>query len=223
MFSKNSQRTRSFVVIGLGRFGGAVATELTRLGNRVLGIDSDEAAVARYADQLSDVAVADARDEDAIKESGAGAYDVGVVGIGVNLEANILCTMNLRLAGMDTIWVKAQNRTHHRILSRLHVDRVIEPEREIGAHVAQLLHMPMMRDSASLGNGRHVQVLVVPERLRGHPLSPPEVEHQHDIRVLSLMRGDQLLPLTEPAQLAPDDRLILLGRPEALRSFAKTL
>lgn len=221
MRRRNANRARTFVVIGLGRFGGSVATALARYGNRVMGIDNDEACVARYADVLSDAVVADARDEEAIKEVGAEAYEVGVVGIGASLEANILCTMNLRLAGVKTVWVKAQSRTHHRILSRLGADRVIEPERETGAHVAQLLDIPTLRDSASLGNGRHVQVLIIPERLEGAELAPATLEAKHDVRALALMRGDTVLPAEQPSVLKADDRLILLGRPDALRAFAR--
>jgi len=87
------ERNRSFAVIGLGTFGSTVATELSKFGNHVLGLDVDERRVARQADALAEAIIADGRDEDALREAGVGNYDVGVVAIGEDLEANILCTM----------------------------------------------------------------------------------------------------------------------------------
>ncbi len=108
-----SQRT--FAVIGLGQFGRTVALELTRLGDRVIGIDDTEARVAPLADRIAHAIVADARDDAALREAGVAECDVAVVAIGENLEANILAAMNLKLIGVPAVWAKAQSRTHHRI------------------------------------------------------------------------------------------------------------
>ena len=121
-------KSRSFAVIGLGTFGSTVASELSNFGNHVLGIDCNEQNVARLADTLSEAIIADGKDEAALKEAGLADYDVAIIAIGEDLEANILCTMNIKLIGVETIWVKALNKTHHRILSRLGADRVILPE-----------------------------------------------------------------------------------------------
>jgi len=94
-----ADKTRSFAVIGLGRFGGTVATELARFGNRVLGIDIAEPVAARFADSLAQVLIADGKDENALREAGLEHYDVAIVAIGEDLEANILCAMNARLPG----------------------------------------------------------------------------------------------------------------------------
>ena len=163
----SKRKTRSFAVIGLGTFGTIVASELARFGNHVLGIDALERNVAQVADTLAEAVIADGRDEQALREAGVGNYDVAVVAIGEDLEANILCTMNVKLLGVPTIWVKAMSRTHHRILTKLGADRVIQPEQEIGRHIAQMLHNPLVRDYVSLGNGFHVVDFRVPESLDG--------------------------------------------------------
>lgn len=113
------QKKRSVAVIGLGTFGTTVASELMRFGNHVLGIDTTERNVTRVADTLSEALIVDGRDEQALREAGVGNYDVAVVAIGEDLEANILCTMNLKVIGVPTIWVKAVSRTHHRILTKI--------------------------------------------------------------------------------------------------------
>jgi len=215
-----SKQSRSFAVIGLGTFGSTVATELSKFGNYVLGIDVDDRRVARQADVLAEAVIADGRDEDALREAGVGSYDVGVVAIGEDLEANILCTMNIKLLGVDTIWVKALNRTHHRILAKLGADRIIQPEHEVGQHIAQVLHNPLIRDYVSLGNGFHIVDFHMPERVDEKPLASFKLEENYELRCLGVMRGTAFLSSHEPdVTLTADDKLLSLGRRQNLRTF----
>ncbi len=218
------QKTRSFAVIGLGTFGTTVASELARFGNHVLGIDTVERNVANVADTLAEAVIADGRDEQALREAGVGKYDVAIVAIGEDLEANILCTMNTRLLGVKTVWVKAITRTHHRILAKLGADRVIQPEQEIGRHIAQMLHNPLVRDYVSLGNGFHVVDFRVPESLNEKSVGAVGLFDDFELRVLGLMRGGDFISCENgEAELRTDDKLLLLGRRENLRRFGDSL
>lgn len=215
---------RSFAVIGLGTFGGTIAAELARFGNRVLGIDVAERPVADLADLLAETVIADGTDEAALREAGVGQYDVVVVAIGDNLEASIVCTMNLRLIGAKCIWAKAMSRTHHRILTKLGADRVIHPELEVGQQIAQVLHNPAVQDYVGLGNGFIVVTIVVPERLDGRSLDSLGIGQRHEVRCLGMMRGTTFhSPEAADIALEPDDRLLLLGRRAELRVFGDSL
>lgn len=212
-----------FVVIGLGTFGSTVALELARAGEHVLGIDRHERHVARVADELAEAIIADARDEDALREAGVGSYGTVVIGIGEDLEASMLATMNARLLGVKQVWVKAKTRTHHRILVKLGADRVILPEQEIGRHVAQVLHNPQVRDYVSLGNGFHVVEYVAPETLDGRTLASLKLA-EFDLRALGLMRGTEFVGCAAPETLLKtDDKLLLLGRRLEFRRFGEFL
>lgn len=215
-------RPRSFAVIGLGTFGSTIATDLVGFGNPVLGIDIDERKASAMADTLTETIIADGRDDLALREAGVGNYDVAVVAIGEDLEANILCTMNVKLIGVPVIWVKALNRTHHRILARLGIDRVLLPEQEIGHHVAQVLHNPLLRDYVSLGNGYHVVDLTVPEHFDGLTVGTDIDIGKHDLHCLGAMRGTTFLPVEGPVgpQLTAGDKLLLIGKRADLRAFA---
>lgn len=216
-----ANKPRSFAVIGLGTFGSTVASELARFGNHVLGIDLQEGAVRRLADVLSQAVIADGRDEEALREAGLGGYDVAVVAIGEGLEANILCTMNAKLLGVPSIWVKAISRTHHRILLKLGAQRIVQPEQEIGRHIAQMLHNPLVRDYVSLGNGYHVVDFKIPSELNGHRLREIGLMRRFDLRALGLMRATEFHACdTGDVALSTDDKLLLLGRRENLRRFA---
>lgn len=213
-------KVRSFAVIGLGTFGSTVASELARFGNPVLGIDIQERNVARLAGVLSEVIIADGKDEAALKDAGVGNYDVAIVAIGEDLEANILCTMNVKLLGVETIWVKALNKTHHRILTKLGADRVILPEQEVGQHIAQMLHNSLIRDYVSLGNGYHIVDFKVPAPLHGKAVKDPSLFAKYEVRALGVMRDTKFLSCESGELLLLEgDKLLLLGTRTMLRQF----
>ncbi len=218
------EKKRAFGVIGLGNFGSTVAKELTRFGNHVIGIDIDEARVSAHADILAQALIVDARDDAALKEAGLGECDTALVAMGSDLEASILSAINLKLVGVETIWAKARTKTHHRILSRLGVDRIVHPEVEVGQHIAQVLHNPLVRDYVSLGNGYHVVNFRIPKSLEGKTLNDLPHNEKYNLRCIGVMRGTQFIGQDgESCTLNRDDLLLLLGQRSDLRKFAASL
>lgn len=215
---------RTFGVIGLGNFGSTVAKELQRFGNDVIGIDISEARVTQHAETLSQAMIVDARDDAALREAGFGECDIAVVAMGSDLEASILAAINLKLVGVPTVWAKATTKTHHRILSKLGVDRIVHPEVEIGQHIAQVLHNPLVRDYVSLGNGYHVVNFRIPESLEGKSLNDLPHGDTYNLRCIGVMRGTEFVGQDGAAcQLQRDDLLLLLGQRKDLRDFASSL
>lgn len=217
-------KARIFGVVGLGNFGSTVAKELQRFGNHVIGIDLSERVVSAHTEELSQALIVDARDDAALKEAGFADCDVGLVSMASDFEASVLAAMNLRLIGVPVIWAKARTRTHHRILSKLGVDRVVHPEVEMGQHISQVMHNPLVRDYVSLGNGYHVVNLRIPESLQGKSLS--ELSHREDfnLRCIGVMRGTDFVGQDgDNCVLEGDDLLLLLGKRDDLRRFATSL
>ena len=215
---------RTFGIIGLGAFGSTVGKELQRFGNHVIGVDLDDKVVSNHVDALSQALIVDARDDEALREAGVGECDIALIAMADDLESSILAAMNLRMLGVETIWAKARTRTHHRILSKLGVDRVIHPEVEVGQHIAQVLHNPLVRDYVSLGNGYHVVNFRVPEALTGRKLSELNYGDAHGLRCIGVMRGSEFVGSdAADCTLEGDDLLLLLGQRGALRDFADSL
>ena len=211
-------------MIGLGAFGSAVAGELARFGNQVIGVDLDERRVSAMASTLSAAVILDTTDDMALKEAGIDQYDVALIAIGRDIQASILTTMNLKMLGIRTIWVKASNKTHHRILSKLGADRVILPEQEMGKHIAQMLNNPMLQDYVSLGNGFSVVNIVIPARLMGRDIASLGIGKDYDLRLLGMMRGTEFRTCDTPhLALQEEDKLILLGKRPELRRFGDGL
>lgn len=215
---------RSFVVIGLGIFGSTVALELARFGNHVVGIDIDERRVNAHAEDLSRALILDSKEDGALKEAAIDESEVALIAMGSDIEASILTAINLKTLGMKTIWAKATSKNHHRILSKLGVDRVIHPEQEVGLHIAQVLHNPLVRDYVSLGNGFHVVNFRIPESLEGKTLTDLPLASDHDLRCIGVMRGSEFVGHDGAScTLQADDLLLLLGRRQDLRDFAGSL
>lgn len=213
-----------FAVIGLGRFGSAASLELMRLGHQVIGIDSNSKFINRLADQLSHAVIADATDELALQELDIAGCDTVLVAIGENLEASILCVLNLKNIGVSQVWVKATSKAHHMILSRLGVSRIIHPEEEMGVKVAQALNYPMVSQYMALGNNQYLVEIDVSPRLEGHRINELLADGAAFVKVVLVKRRDKLLsPVATDFVLERHDSLILAGSLEILKSLAPKL
>ena len=116
---------RTFAVIGLGRFGAAMATTLSQLGHEVIGIDGDDDRVTALADQVSHTVKLDATHERALRAAGIKDVDVAVVSIGENIESRLLVVTLVKELGIPNIVAKAVTPLHGRILEKLGVSRVL--------------------------------------------------------------------------------------------------
>lgn len=210
---------QQIIVIGLGVFGATIATELTRLGHEVLGIDVIDQRVDRLAEQITHAVIADVTDASTLEELNAGHYDVAVVAIGRNVEATILATMQLRELGVKKVWAKALSNQHHNILTRLGATRVIGPEFEMGMRVAQELNYPMVNDYISLGNDEFVVEVIASEKLS--EISVGKLTDGGKVSVLIVKRGEDINRNPTPAfVLQPGDQLVMSGALPELRKLA---
>ncbi|MGB3721679.1 MAG: TrkA family potassium uptake protein [Pacificimonas sp.] len=216
-----SKRKRSFAVIGLGRFGSRVARELVAYGNNVIGVDADPNLVSPIADDLTEAVIADARDEAALREAGVASYDAAIVAIGSNLEASVLCHMNLQNLGIEQITVKAFDLRHARILKALGATDIVIPEQDAGEHIAQRLHNPLIVDYMSVCEGNYVALVNAPSRCIGKSIEALRQEKSSIIHLIGIMRSDTYLSpvTTEDLHVAKGDRILIQGSRAAIRDF----
>ena len=127
---------KSYIVIGLGRFGAELATRLYACGEEVMAIDVNEGLVDKIADRVTRAVAADARDIDVLKKLGVGNFDRAIVAMGSDLAASALITMNLKSLNVPFIMCKAQDDTYKAILEKLGANKVIIPEWEMADKLA---------------------------------------------------------------------------------------
>jgi trk system potassium uptake protein TrkA len=210
------------VVIGLGRFGAAVAITMTELGHEVLGIDSDLENVQRLASKLSHVVQADATEQETLERLGLKDFDTAVVAIGENLEASILATLNLRLLGMRHIISKARTQPHGEILRRVGAHRVVFPEWDTGKSLAQAGLIDSITDSFEVTDSFLVVRVVAPQRFDGQRLGECGLGQADPLSVLVRWRSEVLEVTPEDdVTLSAGDVLVVAGRREQiLKAFS---
>lgn len=128
---------KQFAVIGLGRFGLSVCKELQDSGAQVLAVDIDEEKVKEAAAFVSQGIVANCANEETVVELRLDDYDMVMVSIGADVNSSILATLVVKEAGAKTVWVKANDKFHGKILSKIGADHIIMPERDMGIRVAR--------------------------------------------------------------------------------------
>jgi trk system potassium uptake protein TrkA len=214
---------KQFAVIGLGGFGESVALELMRLGHDVLGIDFSEEKANRMADKLTQTVIANASDEEALRELDLHRFDAVLIAIGEHIEVSVLCTMHVISLEAREVWVKAITPTHHKIVEKLGASRVFHPEYEMGLRVAQSLAHPNMLDYISLGDNYFVIEIRPGEVLEDRPLSELRIDDK-EVRLLAIKHGQSVSLNPSPDQrLRRNDHLVLVGEEEALRHFSENL
>lgn len=221
---------KSFVVIGLGRFGSAMATTLAGLGHDVIGIDADDDKVRQVADMVSLAMELDVTDEKALRGAGINDVDVAVVSIGENLEASLLVVTLLQELGIKRIVAKAVSPLHGRILEKLGVARVVFPEREMAIRIAHSLVVPNVLDVIELSGEYSIVEVTAPEEFVGKTLRDIGLRSRFGLTTIAIKHHSPqgVLQSTNIAP-GPDDVvqsgdvLALLGSNEKLGQLDRTL
>ena len=221
---------RSFAVIGLGRFGSAMANTLVELGQDVIGIDSDDDRVRRLADVVSQAVQLDATDLRALKEVGVQDVDVAVVSIGENIEASLLVVMQVMELGVKQLIAKAVTPLHGRILQKLGVKRVIYPERDMAIRVAHSLVVPNSLDYIELSRDFSIVEIPAPGEFVGKSLKQLELRPRYGLTLIAVKRRPDNSD-GEVTNIAPSadevieagDVLSLLGANERLAQLSRLL
>lgn len=133
-----SEHGKSVLVVGLGRFGSAVATTLDQMGQDVLAVDRDMELTTRWSAYFP-TAQADMTDVMAVEQIGAADFDTAVVAIGDSVEASVITAGNLLDAGIADLWAKSVSKEHARILQRIGARHIINAETDAGKRVGHLV------------------------------------------------------------------------------------
>jgi trk system potassium uptake protein len=223
-------KRKQFGVIGLGRFGSAIAITLTELGHDVIGVDGDEARVQQLADIITHSLQIDATDEKALRAAGIQDVDVAVVSIGENIESSLLVVMQLRELGIQTVVAKAVTPLHGRILEKLGVSRVIFPEREMAIRIAHSLVIPNVIDYIELSRDFSIVEVPAPEAFVGRTLKQLELRPRLGLTLIAVKRRSDAsgAVVTNIAPAADEtirhgDILALLGSNERLNQLDQLL
>lgn len=210
----------SVVVIGLGRFGGAVAQSLISLGHDVMGIDRKEELVQVWADRLTHAVQADSTNENVMLQLGVADFSHAIVAIGSDLAASLMTLMVLTELGIKDIWVKAMNPEHGQIAQRIGAHHVVYPEADMGARVAHLITGRMM-DFIEFEDGFAIAKIHAPADTHHKSLLESHVRSRYGVTIVGVKRANRDFEHALPeTRILPGDLLIVSGPTRKIELFA---
>lgn len=213
---------KTFVVIGLGRFGTAVATELCELGHEVLAIDASEEGVQQVADRVTHAVAGDARDPAVLRALGVRNYDCAIVAVGDDVGNSALITLNLKEIGVKRVICKAQSHVHRKVLEKIGADRVVFPEQEMALRLARNLANGDILNFIELSEEYSIMECRCPRQWQGKSIRELDVRARHRLNIIAIRRGGGMTisPGGEYA-LQEEDELVVLGRNEDIREVER--
>ncbi|MBQ3080301.1 MAG: TrkA family potassium uptake protein [Clostridia bacterium] len=189
---------RSFLVIGLGRFGFHLAKELSSLGAEVFAVDTDEEIVQEISEFVSSAQIADCTDEDVVDSIGVSNFDECFVCMGSDFADSIEITLLLRERGAKRIICKTDSERHAKLLMRCGADEIIYPERD-EAHRAARRHVTKHAfDYYPLSDDFAVFEISPIDAWVGKTVSELSLRNRHNINVIGVMRSSALIPVISP-------------------------
>ena len=207
-----SKEKKSFLIVGLGRFGISLCEKLAELGQTVIGVDGQQAPVLEMSEKIDVAAQLDVSDENALIKVGAKEVDVAIVTIGEALENSILCTSILSDLGVPLLISRASNMLHAKVLKRVGADKIVFPEWDMGDKMAESLVYPWYSSFTRIDGGDFVlgKVRPLPEML-GKSMADLRFSQRYNVIVILLeSEGKQSTP-SPVRPFGANDRLWVLG------------
>ena len=209
---------KTFLVIGLGRFGTSVATELCSLGNEVLAMDIHEDLVQAAAANVTHAVTADARDPEVLRALAVRNFDCAVVAVGGDVGGSALITMLLKELEVPQVVCKAQSHVHRRVLEKIGADRVVFPEHEMGVKLAQGLTHSNILNFIELSEQYGIVEVSPPRQWRGMTLKEVDVRRNFQVNIVAIrddMTGEMMVAPGGDYVMRETDTLFLLGEDSA--------
>ena len=212
---------QSVFVVGLGRFGSAVALELEDLGHEVLAMDATEALVQSFSSKVTHVVTGDATEPEVLRSLGVEQFSHAVVAIGDNVEASILCVAALVDVGVDEIWAKAITQAHARILKLVGATKVVFPERDMGIRLAHQVTGQMI-DYIEIDEDFALVETGPPTDLQGKTLLEAQLRAKYGVTVVSIKPLGGSFTYATPESLLEECAVLLVaGEKESVERFAR--
>ena len=197
MFSRSKKDKRTYGIVGLGRFGYALAVELASAGAELLVVDGHEEKVREVREYTENAYVIRSFDKKSLSETGIQNCDVAVVCIGEKMDTSILTTLNLRALGIPKVISKAKSAEHGEILEKLGAD-VVFPERDMAVRLAHKLEDARLLDFVQLSEKLNVSKFAVSEAIVGTTVMSADLRKRFGVNIIAIENGNSLNEYISP-------------------------
>jgi len=190
---------KTYAVLGLGRYGKAVAEELVNSGAEVLAVDIDQKNVNNAIETIPVCKCADITQPETMKRLGISNIDVVIVAIASSLEASVMAVTLCKEAGVEMVIVKCGNEMHQEILSRVGADKVIFPEKESGIRLAKNLLTSGFSEMIELSEEVSMVEFTIRDEWVGKTLIELNLRKKYSMNVVAIRSGDSINTTVDPA------------------------
>ncbi len=221
MFKKSKDEKNTYGIIGLGRFGYALALELAQMGADLIVLDADEEKVRELREYTESAFVVKNLDKKTMTETGIQNCDIAIVCIGEHLDTSILTTLNLVSLGVPHIIAKAQSAEHGEILEKLGAD-VVFPEKDIALRLAHRLEAPTVLDYIRLSEKLNISKLIVPLSIIGKTVIEADIRGRFGVNIIAIENGKDITEIVRPDYVFKSgDILFVSGDREGLSKLSE--
>ena len=194
---KNKIEKTTFAIVGLGRFGGALATELAESGAELIVIDRDEEKVREIRELTENAFVVHTLDKKALLETGIQNCDIAIVCIGEHMDTSILVTLNLVGMGIPKVIAKATSPEHGEILEKLGAE-VVYPERDMAIRVASRLVRSKVVNYIQLSEKINISKLHVPDCIAGKTVVEAGLRTKFGLNIIAVENNGEVVEAIKP-------------------------
>lgn len=220
MFKKKSNEKNTYGIVGLGRFGHALALELAAAGAELVVLDKEE-KVRELREYTENAYVVHALDKKTLSETGVQNCDVAVVCIGEQLDISILTTLNLVSLGVPTVISKASSMEHGEILEKIGA-QVVYPERDMAVRLAHRLEAVRMLDFIQLSEKLNISKMIMPERSVGKTVVEANLRGRFGVNIIAVENDGKLIEtITPDYAFKKGDIAYISGSKEALNRLSE--
>lgn len=206
------KQLKQFAIIGMGRFGTAVASTLLSLGHEVLAIDKDENRIKEISTSATHAVIADATNENALKSLGLHNFDCVIVSMGFDIQASILATLILKDMGVKKIIAKAVSDLHGKVLSKTGATTVIYPEKDMAEKIAKSLVSLNILNMIEIARNACLVEINAPKIMVGKSIKELNLSQKYNLNIVALKRQNEVKVILSPEDvLQVDDTLLVIG------------
>ena len=214
---------KSFCVIGLGKFGQALAVSLTRRGHQVMVLDENEHIVNAFADHVTNAMIGDPTNEQTLRASGAAEYDCVVVSISGNINDTILITMLLKEIGAPYIVARATSDLEKKVLEKVGANRVVFPEQEMGEKLAGMLESKDILDKLQFSDRFSIVEIPIPESWVGKSPMQLSLRSRFGVTVIAVTdkRGEMTINIDPNVPFESEMKVAVIGDNKKINRLLK--
>ena len=214
---------KTFLIIGLGRFGMAVIKTLSELNAEVIAIDVNEKAVEEASRYVEHCAICDSTRIKALEEIDASSYDHAVVAIGNNVQASILTVINLKELGLKKISVRADSEEYAKVLARLGADEVIIPEVDAAVSFANQIISDTILEYYPIASDFSMAKISIENEFEEKTILDLDVRNKFDINIVGITRDNVFFPAKASDIIKQGDVLTVFGKSSKINKFDRFL